>query len=135
MNFKNHLQKRAFCNVSLSKLENVLQVNLRTDRARKCIFRVNVGTNFRDFLAQHQQWWCLREFDLYTGLPKKNSGYVTGHDKNTEFPICSEFAGDLQEKLPKAFKKFTSETTKNYYAKNSCNVSADFELSSVSEEA
>ena len=71
MNFKNHLQKRAFCNVSLSNLENVLQVNLRTDRARKCIFRVYGDTNFRDFLAQHQQWWCLREFDLYTGLLKK----------------------------------------------------------------
>ena len=46
----------------------------------------------------------------------------------------SELAGDLQEKLPSAPNKFTSLTTKNYYAKNSCNISNDFEFSNVSEE-
>ena len=45
-----------------------------------------------------------------------------------------EFAGGLQEKLPKAPYKFFSQTTKNYYAKTSSNVSNDFELSNVSEE-
>ena len=30
--------------------------------------------------------------------------------------------------------KFTSQTTKNYYANTSCNVSNDFEFSNVSEE-
>ena len=30
--------------------------------------------------------------------------------------------------------KFTSQKTKNYYAKTSCNVSNDFEFSNVSEE-
>ena len=46
----------------------------------------------------------------------------------------SELAGGLQEKLPRAPNKFTSQTTKNYYAKTSCNVSNDFEFSNVSEE-
>ena len=43
-------------------------------------------------------------------------------------------AGGLQEKLPRAPDKFTSQTTKNYYAKTSCNVSNNFEFSNVSEE-
>ena len=42
MNFlKNHPQKR-FSGCKLSNLENVLQKNLRTDRARECIVRVSV---------------------------------------------------------------------------------------------
>ena len=36
--------------------------------------------------------------------------------------------------MPRAPNKFTSQTTKNYYAKTSCNVSNDFEFSNVSEE-
>ena len=36
--------------------------------------------------------------------------------------------------MPRTPNKFTSQTTKNYYAKNSCNVSNDFEFSNVSEE-
>ena len=54
-------EKRVFRNQSLSNLENVLQRNLRTDKARECIFRVSEGTNFENFSA----------FDLCTGLPKK----------------------------------------------------------------
>ena len=50
------------------------------------------------------------------------------HRKTQILPKC------LQEKLPKAPNKFTSQTAKNYYAKTSCNVSNDFELSNVSEE-
>ena len=46
----------------------------------------------------------------------------------------SELAGGLQEKLLKAPNKFTSQTTKNYYANTSCNVSNDFESSNLSEE-
>ena len=46
----------------------------------------------------------------------------------------SELAGDLQEKLQKAPNKFTSQATKSWYAKTSCNVSNNFELSNVSEE-
>ena len=36
--------------------------------------------------------------------------------------------------MPRALNRFTSQTTKNYYAKTSCNVSNDFEFSNVSEE-
>ena len=46
----------------------------------------------------------------------------------------SELAGSLGQKLPRASNKFTSQTTKNYYAKTSCNVSNDFEFSNVSKE-
>ena len=45
-----------------------------------------------------------------------------------------ELAGGLQEKLPRAPNKFTSQATKNYYAKTSSNVSNDFEFSNVSRE-
>ena len=45
----------------------------------------------------------------------------------------SELAKGLQERLPRAPNKFTSQTTKDYYAKTSCNVSNDFEFSNVSE--
>ena len=48
--------------------------------------------------------------------------------------LYSELAGGLQEKLLRAPNKFTSQTTKNYYAKTSCNVSNDFESSNLSEE-
>ena len=44
-------KKRLFCNESLSNLEDVLQRNLKTDRARECIFRVPRGTSFHKFLC------------------------------------------------------------------------------------
>ena len=53
---------------------------------------------------------------------------------NTFKRFSSELAGGLQENLPRAPNKFTCQTTKNYYAKTSCNVSNDFEFSNVSEE-
>ena len=53
---------------------------------------------------------------------------------NTFKRFYSELAGGLLEKLPMAPSKFTSQTTKNYCAKTLCNVSNDFEFSSVSEE-
>ena len=43
-------------------------------------------------------------------------------------------AGGLQEKLPRAPNKFTSQTTKNYYTKTSCNISNDFEFSNLPED-
>ena len=45
-----------------------------------------------------------------------------------------ELVGGLQEKLPRAPNKFTSQATKNCYAKTSSNVSNDFEFSNVSRE-
>ena len=44
--FFKYPQKRVFHNVTLSNLENVLQRNLRTDRATDCIFWVFGGRNF-----------------------------------------------------------------------------------------
>ena len=37
-----------FRTVNLGSLENVLQRNLRTERARECIFRAFGGTNFEN---------------------------------------------------------------------------------------
>ena len=69
LNFSlNHPRKRVFRNVSLSNLENVSQRNLRTDRAKDCIFKVSGGTNFWKFF---RPCWCLRGFVVCTGLPPK----------------------------------------------------------------
>ena len=82
MNFlKDHPRKRVCCNISLSYLQNVFQRNLRTDRATKCIFRVSGGTNFEYFYTLLQPWWCLRGFNMCTGLPTKNSGCITAWNK------------------------------------------------------
>ena len=46
----------------------------------------------------------------------------------------SELAGGLQEKLPKAPSKFTSQTIKKCCPKISCNIFNDFEQSNAFEE-
>ena len=53
-------------------MENVLQRNLITDWARKCIFRVSGVTNFENLSTHCQPWWHLCGFNDGTGLPKKN---------------------------------------------------------------
>ena len=53
---------------------------------------------------------------------------------NTFKRFYTELAEGFQEKLPRAPNKFTSQTTKSYYAKTSSNVSNDFEFSNVFEE-
>ena len=70
--FKNHLQRRVFYNVKLSNSENILQINLTTERARKQIYRESKGINFENFPTWHQTWWHLREFKVCTHLPKKS---------------------------------------------------------------
>ena len=67
---------------------------------------------------------------------KKNGAiqFEALENANTFKRFYSELAGDFQEKLPRAPNKFTSQTTKNYYAKTLCNVSNDFEFLNVSEE-
>ena len=45
-----------FCNVNLINVENVLQRNLRTDRAWQCIFGASGGANF---LAQRKPGGAL----------------------------------------------------------------------------
>ena len=60
--FEYHPQERVFHNESLSNLENVSQINLRTEN----IFRISGGTNFENFST-----WCLHRFHVCTCLPKK----------------------------------------------------------------
>ena len=50
---------------------------------------------------------------------KKNGAiqFEALENANTFKRFYSELAGDLREKLPRAPNKFTSQTTKNYYAK------------------
>ena len=52
-------------------LENVLKVNLRTDRSKECIFRISGGKDFKNITARHKpvaSTWV----QLFTGLPKKS---------------------------------------------------------------
>ena len=59
------------CFVNLSNLENVLQGNLRKDRAREYIFKASGGTHFENFSTPRQSWWHLQGFHVCTSLPKK----------------------------------------------------------------
>ena len=54
-----------------NNLEINLRRNLRTDRARECIFRASECKNFEDFPSRCQPWWHLCGFDVCNGLPKK----------------------------------------------------------------
>ena len=65
---KNYPQIKVFRNVNLSNLENVLQRNLRADRARECIFRASGGANF---LAQHRPGGTLVGLMYVPVCPKK----------------------------------------------------------------
>ena len=47
--FKNHQQRRISSVIHVSNLENVMQRNLRTHRAREYIFRVTGDTNFENY--------------------------------------------------------------------------------------
>ena len=88
-------------------------------------------------------WKTLKSFGLSSDKAKQSKislnkdgaiQFEALENANTFKRFYSELAGGLQEKLPRAPNKFTSQTTKNYYAKTSCNVSNDFEFSNVSEE-
>ena len=46
MNYIKTFQEEVFHNVNLNNLENVLQRNLRADRARECIFTRAFGAKF-----------------------------------------------------------------------------------------
>ena len=89
--FTNHPRKRIFRNVNLSNLENVLQRNLRTDRAREYIFRISVSTNFENFFAQRQPWWRLRRFNVCPGLPHKNLDVTAPDRVSKDFRITPMF--------------------------------------------
>ena len=39
-----------------NNLENILERNLTTDRAKECIFRASEGTDLGNFFTGHQLW-------------------------------------------------------------------------------
>ena len=59
-----------FHNVNLSNLENVLQRNLVTDRARECTFGLCGGTNFENLPTWCQTWCHLFVLNVCTSLPQ-----------------------------------------------------------------
>ena len=65
-----------FHNANLNNLGNILQRNLRAERARECIFKAFGGTILK-VPTQQQPWWCLCEFHFMYRSAHKNSGYVT----------------------------------------------------------
>ena len=64
--FKNHLKRRVSCNINLGNPGNVLHRNLRTNRARECIFRSFGSTNFKKSTAQHQPCLHVCRFNVCT---------------------------------------------------------------------
>ena len=62
-------------NVNLSDFENDLQANLRTDRARKWIFRAFRGKIFKMYLLGTNHGGALWIRSMYQ-FAQKNSGYV-----------------------------------------------------------
>ena len=57
--FKTIREEELFSNVNLSNMEKVLQRNLRTNRARKSIFRKSGSKNFENLPAGRKSWWRL----------------------------------------------------------------------------
>ena len=109
-------------------------------KKKKSYFQEELGKNRN---KPKELWNTLKSLGLSSDKAKqskislKKDGAIQFEaleNANTFKRFYSELAGGLQEKLPRVPNKFTSQTTKNYYAKTSCNVSNDFEFSNVSEE-
>ena len=105
-------------------------------------FKVN-KLHLQKMLLKKKKSYFEEELDKNRNLDQKNSGRLWSHttiqfealqNADTFKRFYPELAEDLQEKLPRAPNKFTSQTTKDYYVKTSCNVSNDFEFSNISEE-
>ena len=67
--------------VSLSNLENVLQRNLRGDRAWECIIRASEGTNFENFLlhTKHDDvdlWLLVSILDFLKDFVRSSSAVL-----------------------------------------------------------
>ena len=103
---------------------------------KKSSFEGELGKNRN---KTKELWKTLKSLGLSSDKARQSNIYLN-KDGATQFKrftfkrFYSELAGGLQEKMPRAPKKITSQITKNYYAKTSCNVSNDFEFSSVSQE-
>ena len=65
-----------FCNINLSNLENVLQKNLRANRALECIFRTFGGTVLKVYPLGGNHGGAFVN-SIYVPVYTKNSGYVT----------------------------------------------------------
>ena len=109
-------------------------------KKEKSYFEEELGKNRN---KPKELWKTLKSFGLSSDKAKQSKislnkdgaiQFEALEKANTFKRFYSELAGGLQEKLPRTPKRFTGQTTKNYYAKTSCNVSNDFEFSKVSEE-
>ena len=102
-------------------------------------------SHFEEKLAKNRSkpkelWRTLKSLSLSSDKARKSKIYLK-KDVTTQFEALenaktferfySELSRCFQENLPKAPNKFTSQTTKNYYAKTSYNVSNDFKLSNL----
>ena len=109
-------------------------------KKKKSYFEEEVDKNRK---KPKELWKTLKSLGLSSGKAKQ-SKFSLNKDGDIQFEALenaitfkrfySELAGGLQEKLPRAPKKYTSQTTKKYHAKTSCNVSNDFEFLNISEE-
>ena len=101
-------------------------------KKKKSYFEEELGKNRN---KPKELWKTLKSLGLSSDKARQ-SKISLNKDGAVQFEALenSELAGGLQKKLPRAPNKFTSQTTKNYHAKTSCNVSNDFEFSNVSEE-
>ena len=109
-------------------------------KKKKSYFEEELGKNRN---KPKELWKVLKSLGLSSDKARKSNisfkkdgtiQFEALENANTFKSFYSELAGGLQEKVPRTPNKFTSQTTKNYYAKSSCNASNDFEFSSVCEE-
>ena len=98
-------------------------------KKKKSYFEEELGKNKN---KPKELWKTLKSLGLSWGKARQPKISLNKDDAiqfealenaNTFKRFYSELAGDLQEKLPRAPNKFTSQTTKNCYVKTSCNVS------------
>ena len=107
---------------------------------KKSYFEEELGKNRS---KPKELWKALQSLCLNSSKAQKSKISLTKHgaiqfealeNANTFKRLYPKLARGLQEKMPRAPNKFTSQTIKNYCAKASCNVSNGFEFSNVSEE-
>ena len=109
-------------------------------KKKKFYFEEDLGKNRN---KPKKLWKTLKSLGLSSDKARKSKIFLM-KDSAIQFEALenakifkrfySELAAGLQEKLPRATNKFTSQATKNYYGKTLCIVFNDFEFSNVSEE-
>ena len=108
-------------------------------KKKKSYFEQELGKNRN---KSKELWKVLKALGLSSDKARKSK---ISHKKDGEIQFealeyvntfkmfYSELAGGLQEKLRRVPNRFTTQTTKNYYAKTSCSLSNDFEFSNIFE--